>query len=103
LILFFSLGTIVSIGSAISLGVFLLVGVAGLRLRHEITAHVSLIVAAIVSCAVALGFFVVDTLWGDPRAFWTTVGLIAGAIVIDAAWKRASSKRVQDAAAPQPS
>ncbi len=36
---FFNLSTIASVGSAVSLTVFVLVALAGLRLRHEIHAH----------------------------------------------------------------
>jgi len=96
--LFFTLGVVVSIGSAISLGIFLLVAVAALKLRGEIHAHVTLILAAIAACGVALAVFIVDTLWGDARAFWTTVGMIAAAVVLDAAWKRKSNTGVHETA-----
>jgi amino acid transporter len=102
LLAFFTLGVVVSIGSAISLGIFLLVAVAALELRDEIHAHVSLILAAIAACGIALAVFVVDTLWGDARAFWTTIGMIVAAVVLDAAWKRKSSARLRKTA-PQPS
>jgi amino acid transporter len=84
----FDIGALASIGSAVSLGVFVLVGLAGLRLRTEISAHAWVIVAAIAASAVALGFFVVDTYHHDRRAFWAMIAIVLLGIVADVVWKR---------------
>jgi amino acid transporter len=84
----FDIGALASIGSAVSLGVFVLVGVAGLRLRHEIAAQAWVIIAAIAASGIALAFFVVDTFHHDPRAFWAMIAVVALAIVVDVVWKR---------------
>jgi amino acid transporter len=84
----FDLGALASIGSAVSLAVFVLVGVAGLRLRHEIGAQAWVIIAAIAVSAVALGFFVVDTFHHDRRAFWAMFAIVVLGFVTDLVWKR---------------
>jgi len=84
----FDIGALASIGSAVSLAVFVLVGVAALRLRHEIAAQAWVIIAAIAASAVALGFFVVDTYHHDPRAFWAMIAILVLGVGIDIVWKR---------------
>jgi amino acid transporter len=86
----FDIGALASIGSAISLGVFMLVGVSGFRLRREIAAQTWIIVATITASAIALGFFVVDTFNHDRRAFWAMIVIVILAIAGDTLWKRAS-------------
>jgi amino acid transporter len=89
----FDIGALASIGSAISLAVFVLVGVAGLRLRHEIAAQAWVIIVAIATSGVALGFFVVDTHSNDPRAFWAMVAIVVLGVVTDVVWKRVRDQR----------
>jgi amino acid transporter len=84
----FDIGALASIGSAVSLAVFVLVGVAALRLRHEIAAQAWVIIAAIAASGVALGFFVVDTYHHDPRAFWAMVAIVVLGVGADVVWKR---------------
>ena len=99
----FDLGVLASVGSAVSLSVFVLVGLAAWRLRQEIDAHVSVIVAAIASSVIVLVVFVVDTLHGDPRAFWAIVGIVVFGVVTDAVWKRARRPPPMEQTTPQPS
>jgi hypothetical protein len=65
-----------------------LVGLAGLRLRTEISARASVIVAAIAASGVALGFFVVDTYHHDRRAFWAMIAIVLLGVATDLVWKR---------------
>src|SRR5581483_460453 len=95
----FDLGALASIGSAVSLAVFILVGLAALRLRHEIGAQVWVLLAAIVGSGVVLVFFAVDTFHGDPRAFWAMVGVVGFGIVMDVVWKRARTRTQRPGAA----
>lgn len=99
----FDLGALASIGSAVSLSVFVLVGVAALRLRREIGARAGVIVAAIAASVVVLVVFTVDTLHGDPRAFWGMVAIVVLGVVTDAVWKRARRRRPVRRTTPQPS
>lgn len=89
----FDIGALASIGSAVSLGVFVLVGVAGLHLRKEIGAQSWIIVAAIAASSIALGFFVVDTFNNDRRAFWGMIGIVVLGLLTDVIWKRARDRK----------
>jgi amino acid transporter len=93
LVNFFNLSTIASVGSAVSLSVFVLVGAAGFKLRGEIRAQAWPIVLAIVGAGGVLVFFAVDTLRNDPRTFVAMAVLIVLAIALDFAWKRLRDRR----------
>jgi amino acid transporter len=84
----FNLGALASIGSAVSLAVFVLVGVAGLRLRRTIQARVWIVVAGILASTVVLVVFAIDTFDSDPKAFWTMIVLPFLAVGLDIGWKR---------------
>jgi uncharacterized membrane protein (UPF0136 family) len=89
----FDIGALASIGSAVSLAVFVLVGVSGFRLRREIAAQAWVITAAIAASTVALGFFVVDTYHHDKRAFWAMIAIVLLGILTDLLWKRSRDRR----------
>ena len=84
----FDLGALASIGSAVSLAVFVLVGVAAIRLRQTIGAHLSILLAGVLFSVVVLAFFAVDTYSNDRKAFWTMIILPVLALGFDIAWKR---------------
>ena len=77
------LSAIASVGSAVSLIVFVLVGVAGYRRRADTGASTVLVVLAIVVTAVVLAFFAVDTARNAPETFGAIVGIGVLAIVLD--------------------
>ena len=79
----FDLGALATIGSAVSLAVFVLVGVAAVRLRRTIDAHLWVLLAGIVCSVIALLVFARDTLESDPKAFWTMILLPFLALGID--------------------
>ena len=83
----FDLGALASIGSAVSLAVFVLVGVAAIRLRHTIGANLAILLAGVLFSIVVLVVFAVDTYSNDPKAFWTMILLPVLALVLDAGWK----------------
>jgi amino acid transporter len=85
----FDLGALAAIGSAVSLAVFVLVGVAAFRLRRTIGAVSWLIFTGIAASVVVLVVFAADTFNNDPKAFWTMIILPFVAVGLDAAWKRA--------------
>ena len=87
------LSAIASVGSACSLVIFLLVGIAGYRLRAETGARAIVVVAAIAVTATVLGFFVVDTLRNEPATFTAIVAITLLAIVLDFLWKRSRLAR----------
>ena len=82
------LGAIASVGSACSLVVFLLVGIAGYRLRSNTGASSAIVLLGIAATVTVLGFFAVDTLRNAPETFAAIVGMTVLAVVLDVIWKR---------------
>jgi amino acid transporter len=95
------LSAIASVGSAISLVIFLLVGIAAYRLRAEIGALVAIVLAAIALTALVLVFFAVDTVRNAPETFSAIVGIAVLAVVLDFIWKRAREEPPPATAEPQ--
>jgi amino acid transporter len=87
------LSAIASVGSACSLMIFLLVGIAGYRRRAETGSRAAIVLAAIGVTAVVLVFFAVDTLQNAPETFTAIAGIAALAVVLDLIWKRARNRR----------
>ena len=81
------ISAIASVGSACSLVVFLLVGVAGYRLRSETGAKGAVVVLGAAVTVVVLAFFAVDTLRNAPETFAAIVVIGLLAILLDAVWK----------------
>ena len=81
------LSAIASVGSACSLVVFLLVGVAGYRLRSETGASTAFVLVGMAATVIVLGFFAVDTLRNDPETFTAIVAMTLLAVALDAVWK----------------
>jgi amino acid transporter len=88
-----TLGAIASVGSACSLMVFLLVGIAGYRLRSETGAQGWLVLLGVAVTVVVLGFFAVDTLRNAPETFTAIVATTGLAVGLDLVWKRVRGKR----------
>jgi amino acid transporter len=84
------LGAIASVGSAVSLAVFLLIGVAGWRRRRETGSSSVIVLAAIAVIGVVLGFFLVDTIRNAPETFIAMVGVGIVAIVLDQLCRRSA-------------
>jgi amino acid transporter len=83
-----NLSAIASVGSACSLMIFVLVGVAGYRLRANTGASAVILLVGIVATLVVLAFFVVDTFQNAPETFTAIVVIAALAVVFDVVWKR---------------
>ena len=82
------LSAIASVGSACSLAIFLLVGIAGYRRRHDIGANAAIVLAAITVTAVVLAFFAVDTLRNAPETFTAIIAIGLLSVILDLIWKR---------------
>lgn len=82
------LGALASVGSAVSLAVFVLVAVAAFRLRAELRASPVLTLVAVGVSGLVLAWFVVDLFAAQRRSFWFMVALVALAVVVDAVWTR---------------
>jgi amino acid transporter len=82
------LSAIASVGSACSLLVFLLVGVAGYRRRSETGASLLMILLGLAATVVVLVAFALDTLENAPETFTAIVAIMLLAVVVDFVWKR---------------
>jgi amino acid transporter len=82
------LSAIASVGSAVSLMVFLFVGLAGWRRRADTNSNPVIVALAIIVIAVVLGFFAVDTVQNAPDTFTAIILLGLLAIVLDAMVRR---------------
>ena len=82
------LSAIASVGSAVALMIFLLVGVAGYRRRAETKSKTAIVVLALVVTAIVLGFFAVDTLQTAPETFTSIIALVLLSVVLDALVRR---------------
>jgi amino acid transporter len=91
------LSAIASVGSAISLVVFLLVGLSAYRLRAEIGALSPVVLTAIGATAIVLAFFAIDTVRNAPETFAAIVVIGLLAIVLDTIWKRVRPQQASDA------
>ena len=83
-----SLGALASIGSAVSLSVFVLVAVAAYRKRRELRASAALVGAAIAVSTIVLIGFAVDLFVNDRRSFWVMIALVLVTLVVDEIWAR---------------
>jgi len=82
------LSAIASVGSACSLVVFLLIGLAGYRLRSETGAAAAIVLLGLAATVIVLGFFAVDTLRNAPETFGAIVAMTLLAVALDLVWKR---------------
>jgi amino acid transporter len=87
------LSAIASVGSAVALVIFVLVGIAGFRRRADTGSNPAIVLAAIAITAVVLAFFAVDTWRSAPETFVAILAILAVAVVLD--WRTR-----RDAAAP---
>jgi amino acid transporter len=82
------LSAIASVGSACSLLIFLLVAIAGYRLRSETGARGAIVLLGMAATGTVLVFFSIDTLRNAPQTFTAIVAIAALAVVLDLVWKR---------------
>jgi amino acid transporter len=94
------LSAIASVGSACSLLIFLLVGIAGYRRRAETGSRAPIVLGAIAVTAIVLAFFAVDTLQNEPETFAAIVAIALLSIVLDVLWKRSGARGPQASPAP---
>jgi amino acid transporter len=85
-----NLSAIASVGSAVSLIVFVLVGAAGYRRRADTGSNTAVVVLAIAVTAIVLAFFAVDIVRNDPGTFIAIVGIAVASVVLDAVFRRRS-------------
>jgi hypothetical protein len=89
------LSAIASVGSAVALIIFVLVGIAGYRRRADTGSKTTIVVLAIALTVVVLASFAVDTWRNAPQTFIAIVAILILAVILDH-W----SRRTVEAAAP---
>jgi amino acid transporter len=94
------LTAIASLGSAVALGIFLIVSVAALRLRAETGSSAAIIVVAIAATGFVLALFAVQTLRNEPVTFVAMVAILALSVVLDLVWSWVRRRRDRTSATP---
>lgn len=89
------LSAIASLGSVVALTIFLVVAVAGLRLRNETSSRPSVIWSAIVTTSVVLIAFSLQTLREEPQTFLAMVGVLVLAVALEFTWSWIRTQRAQ--------
>ena len=87
------LSAIASLGSVVALAIFLLIAVAGWRLRSATGSRATVILVAIASTTVVLVVFVVQTLRDEPATFVAMAAVLLLAVVLEAVWSRVRTRR----------
>ncbi|HEX6763071.1 MAG TPA: APC family permease [Gaiellaceae bacterium] len=82
------LSAIASVGSAVALMIFVLVGGAGYRRRADTGSNPAVVLLAIGVTSVVLGFFAVDTWNTAPETFGAIVAILVLAVVLDFVTRR---------------
>jgi amino acid transporter len=92
------LTAIASLGSVVALVIFLMVALAGMKLRSETGSRSWVIVTAIVATATVLIIFLIQTLRTEPETFVAMVVVLALSIALEFLWS--AMRRRRDAATP---
>ena len=87
------LSAIASVGSAVALVIFLLVGAAGYRRRADTASNPVIVVLAIAVTATVLAFFAVDTLQTAPETFGAIIAIGLLSVVLDTLVRRGRPDR----------
>jgi hypothetical protein len=88
---FVDLSSIASVGSAVSLMVFLLTGLAGWQRRADTGSKPAIVPLVVAVIGVVLVFVAVDTIRSDPWSFVAIVAIMIVSVVLDALFRRPPS------------
>ena len=87
------LTAIASLGSVVALGIFLIVSVVAMKLRHETDSNAVVIGLAILATAAVILVFGVQTLVSEPATFVAMIAILALAVVLDLVWQSLRRRR----------
>jgi hypothetical protein len=87
-VLISDLSSIASIGSAVALGIFVVISSGHLRIRNQTGANVWILLLAIGTAAVALITFVFTTLINEPATIAALVAIVVISAILDVVWAR---------------
>lgn len=82
-----NLSAIASVGSAVALMIFVLVGVAGWRRRADTGSNPVLVLSAIGVTSIVLAFFAVDTARNAPETFTAIIAITVLSVILDALFR----------------
>jgi amino acid transporter len=82
------LSSIASVGSAVALMIFVLVGVAGYRRRADTGSNTVIVLASISVTSIVFAFFMVDTIQNDIGSFIAVIAITILGIVFDELTRR---------------
>ena len=91
--MFLDLSAVASVGSAVALAVFAMVGVAAIRVRSDTGSNLLLLLAAVTTTLVVLVLFAIDTARNEPRTFVAMLAVGLGAALLDFLWRRQRGRR----------
>jgi L-asparagine transporter-like permease len=94
----FDLTAIAQIGSVVAMVIFLMLGVAALRLRRLTHSNSAVIVATMAMTTVVLVLFVLDALENDPATVVSTVVITLLAVLLERVWARARERAAAERA-----
>jgi amino acid transporter len=94
-VLLFDLTAVASLGSAVSLAVFVLITIAHLRMAKETGASVPVLVVALLATSLAILLFAGYTLLTAPQTFAVLVVTIVLAWVVEAVWRRIRRRQIE--------
>jgi amino acid transporter len=95
LAVFFDLGAIASLGSAVALLIYVLITIAHFRLANETGASRIMLTLALLTTSAAILVFAWYTLRTDPRTFAILVVTIVLAWVVEAIWRSISKRKLE--------
>jgi amino acid transporter len=87
------LTAIASLGSVVALVIFIMVALAGWRLRAETGSRGWVIMTAMVVTAVVLVIFLVQTLRTEPQTFVAMVGVLGLSVALEYLWSGMRRRR----------
>jgi len=95
LAVFFDLGAIASVGSAVALAIYVLITIAHLRMARETSASRPILTVALIATTVAILLFCWYTLVTAPQTFVVLVLTIVLAWVVEAVWRSISKRELR--------
>jgi amino acid transporter len=95
LAVFFDLGAIASLGSAVALLIYVLITIAHFRLANETGASKAVLALALITTSIAILVFAWYTLRTDPQTFVVLLVTIVLAWVVEAIWRGISKRKLE--------
>ena len=89
------ISAIASIGSVVALALFVMVAVAGMKLRGSTGSKAWVIALAIIAGIVAVVAHAIETIHENPATFWAMIGVLVLAIALEFTWSALRTRRAE--------